>query len=95
MKSKENTYLKVLNIFGIIGTVITILCAIFIMIRKIGLIEELNFGAGAYYYADIPEFEKFINANYYNNQMPMWILVLLFLIWGYLMYHFWIWIDKK
>ncbi|MDY2725263.1 hypothetical protein BHF70_06985 [Anaerostipes sp. 494a] len=65
------------------------------MSRHLGLIDSLDFGAGAYYYADIPQFAKYVNGNYYTSPVPMWVLITLFLIWGYIMYRLWIWVDKK
>jgi hypothetical protein len=65
------------------------------MANHLGLVDSLDFGAGAYYYADIPGFEKLVNGNHYHSQTPMWLLILLFLIWGYAMYRFWAWIEKR
>lgn len=69
-------------------------CAAYIMFFHIGLADSLDFGAGAYYYADIPGFDRFVNGTHYTSETPMWVLILLFLAWGALMYKFWIWIDK-
>ena len=60
-----------------------------IMVRRIGLNPELDFGAGAYYYADIPDYEHRLNWDIYQAQLPFWVYVVLFLAWGALMY--WIW----
>lgn len=97
MENKKETpvYIKVLNIFGIASTVLAILYGIYIMIHHLGLIDSLDFGAGAYYYADMPGFENLVNASHYTSQTPTWVFILLFLAWGYLMYRFWVWIDKK
>ena len=51
--------------------------------------------AGAYYYADIPNFDKIINDEAYQAKLPFWVYVALFLGWGFLMYRLWSWIDKK
>ena len=51
--------------------------------------------AGAYYYADIPQFAKYVNGEHFKSAFPMWIHIVLFLIWGVLMYRLWIWLDKK
>ena len=45
------------KVLTVIVAVVTLLAVIYIMINRIGLQDELDFGAGAYYYADIPEFE--------------------------------------
>lgn len=63
--------------------------AVYIMVRRIGLNPELDFGAGAYYYADIPDYENRLNWDIYQAQLPFWVYVVLFLAWGALMY--WIW----
>ncbi len=81
-------------IVGIIVAV-TLVTALYIMINGLGLIDSLDFGAGAYYYADIPGFEKFVNGNAYTSSTPMWVLIALFLIWGALMYKLWVWLDKR
>lgn len=81
-------------IIGIIS-VITVLSAIYIMVNGLGLVDSLDFGAGAYYYADIPGFEKYVNGDAYSSSTPMWALIVLFLIWGAIMYKAWVWLDKK
>lgn len=73
----------------------SVLTALYIMANGLGLVESLDFGAGAYYYADIPAFEKFVNGSAYVSETPMWVLTLLFLVWGGLMYRLWTWADKK
>ncbi len=65
------------------------------MCQGLGLQENLDFGAGAYYYADIPNFEKFVNVVDFQTTIPMWVHIVLFLVWGYLMYKLWCWIDKR
>jgi hypothetical protein len=95
MKRKQSTYIRILNILGIVCTIAVILCGIYIMVNQMGLIPEFDFGAGAYYYADIPGFEKLVSGDHYANQTPMSVLILLFLAWGYIMYRLWVWLDKK
>lgn len=65
------------------------------MVNGLGLVDSLDFGAGAYYYADIPGFEKYVNGDAYSSSTPMWVLIVLFLIWGAIMYKAWVWLDKK
>ena len=69
--------------------------AVYIMVRRIGLNPELDFGAGAYYYADIPDYEHRLNWDTYQAQLPYWVYVLLFLAWGTLMYWLWKVIDRR
>lgn len=69
--------------------------AIILMCRQSGVVKEYDFGAGAYYYADIPGFEKIINDDIFVSSVPLWVHIVLFLIWGWLMFRLWGWIDKK
>ena len=75
--------------------VITLLLALYIMANRLGLSEELDFGAGAYYYADIPDYEKVVRDDTYHTSVPYWVHVVLFLCWGWLMYRLWVWIDSR
>lgn len=79
----------------IITGAVVIITAIYIMANGLGLSESLDFGAGAYYYADIPGFEKFVRNDAYDSHLPLWLAIVLFLAWGFLMYRLWVWIDKK
>lgn len=81
--------LKIILAAAILGLVGYIMC------NNLGLIDSLDFGAGAYYYADIPGFAELVNGSHYNSGTPMPVLILLFLVWGYLMYRLWVWLEKK
>lgn len=86
------------RIFKILGTIMVaafLLLTIYIMANGLGLVDDLDFGAGAYYYADIPQFSKYVDGEYFVSKFPMWLHILLFLIWGALMYKAWVWLDKK
>ena len=73
-----------------------ILCAaVYVMARRIGLNPELDFGAGAYYYADIPEYEKVLDWDTYQAQLPFWVYVVLFFAWGFFIYRIWKRMDRK
>ena len=72
-----------------------IIAALYIMGNGLGLVDSLDFGAGAYYYADIPEFSKYTDGAWYSSPVPMWVLILLFLIWGAFMYRIWGWMERK
>ena len=74
---------------------LTIAAAVYIMVRRIGLNPELDFGAGAYYYADIPEYEKVLDWDTYQARLPFWVYVALFLAWGAFMYWLWKRIKKQ
>ena len=76
-------------------SVATIVTAVYIMINGLGLVDSLDFGAGAYYYADIPDFQKYVDAEYYHTSIPMIVYILLFLAWGAIMFKLWGWLEKK
>ncbi|MBQ8328237.1 MAG: hypothetical protein IJX83_01260 [Lachnospiraceae bacterium] len=77
-------------IFGV-----SFIAAIWIMSHHMGLSEDLDFGAGAYYYADIPGFEKWFNSTPFASTVSSALIFLLFLVWGTLMMKLWLWIDRK
>lgn len=74
---------------------IVIVAAVYIMVNGLGLQDSLDFGAGAYYYADIPDFDKYVRQDAYQSHLPLWLAIILFLAWGALMYLLWVWIDKR
>ena len=90
MKKKAHVF----HILNIVVLMVTIVAALYIMAHGMGLIDSLDFGAGAYYYADIPGFEKYVDGSFYQSQTPMSVLILLFLIWGFLMYKGWGFLEK-
>ena len=79
----------------IIMVVTVLVLSVYILVNKLGLVEGYDFGGGAYYYVDIPEFEKIVNQDGYSAKTPLWVHVALFLSWGWLMWRLWLWIDKK
>ena len=92
MKANHNKTQKTLTAIISVG----VLCvAVFIMAKGMGLEENLDFGAGAYYYADIPDFDKYTEKTSLPTTLPYIAYVGLFLGWGVLMYILWKWIDKK
>ncbi len=70
-------------------------CAVVIAAKGMGLVDGYDFGAGAYYYADIPGFERFVDNDVYESSFPFWIYVAIFMLWGWAMYRLWIWIDRR
>ena len=86
---------KIFKVVTILVVVTILICAGWIMGRHLGLVAEYDFGAGAYYYADIPGFENIIKDEGYHTKVPYWVHVVLFLCWGWLMYRLWVWIDKR
>lgn len=94
-KSDQGKKSKVGQILLLLSMAVVLIGAVYIMANGIGLIDSLDFGAGAYYYADIPSFQRFVNGDAYSSETPMWLLILLFLAWGALMYRLWVWVDQK
>lgn len=84
-----------LGVAAILVGAATLIAVIYVMVRHLGLNPDLDFGAGAYYYADIPEYEKNLNWDIYQARLPFWVYLLLFLGWGALMYLLWKWVDKR
>lgn len=78
----------------VLVAVVTVLTALYIMVRGLGLSDALDFGAGAYYYADIPGFEKIFRDDAYSTTVPLWAHIVLFLGWGWLMYRLWCRIEQ-
>ena len=80
-----------------IGTIavaiVTLISAIYIIVNHLGLVDSLDFGAGAYYYADIPNFEDYNPV--FKTIVPRWVHIVLFLIWGGLMFWLWTWVDNN
>lgn len=83
------------TVFIVLLSVATLVTAVYIMINGLGLVDSLDFGAGAYYYADIPEFQKFVDPDYYHTSIPMFVYILLFLAWGAVMFKAWAWLEKR
>ena len=86
---------KISRVVTIVVVVITLSLSLYIMAARLGLVDSLDFGAGAYYYADIPDFQKYVREDVYKTNVPYWVHVVLFLCWGWLMYRLWVWIDRK
>lgn len=87
-------YITWLNRLAVAATIAAIAEAVHIMKNGFGLFEQLDFGAGAYYYEDIPGFASLVNGSHYQSPVSMPILIILFLIWGFLMYRLWTWMES-
>lgn len=85
---------KIFKVITVILAVVICIAAVYIMAKGLGLVEGLDFGAGAYYYADIPGFDKYVRDDAYDSQLPTWLAIVLFLLWGALMYALWKWVDR-
>ncbi len=90
MKESGN---RIVKVAAAVLAVATLVVAIYIMANGLGLSDTLDFGAGAYYYADIPEFEKY-DSNLVGNNLSTALAIVLFLLWGALMYWLWTKIDR-
>ena len=73
---------KLYKTVTILAVVAVLGCAVWIMARQLGLAPEYDFGAGAYYYADIPGYENVIRDDAYHTDIPVWIHIVLFLAWA-------------
>ena len=88
---------KIFKVITIVVVVITLFLAGWIMANKLGLVEGYDFGAGAYYYADIPteQYSEIVNEDAYQTSVPKWVFYVLFFGWGYLMWRLWIWVESQ
>ena len=77
----------------VVTAVTTLALALWIMVRNIGLSDDLDFGAGAYYYADIPNFQDYESRGIVTR-IPYWVYIALFLAWGFLMILLFLWVSK-
>lgn len=91
-KSLKDRIFKAVTVIVIVAV---ILLALYIMANRLGLVEGYDFGGGAYYYVDIPDFEKVLPYDSFHAKLPIWIYVFLFFAWGWLMWRLWLWIDRK
>ncbi len=82
------------SIAAIVVGVLAVAGAVYIMVRGLGLNPDLDFGAGAYYYADIPDYQKVLNWDVYSAQLPFWVYLLLFLGWGAVVWWLWKRMEK-
>ena len=92
---KEGTVGLIKKTLGVLFILGVLFLVIYIMVNGLGLIDSLDFGAGAYYDADSPQFAKYVNGEHFVSEFPMWLHILLFLIWGGVMYKLWSWLEKK
>jgi hypothetical protein len=82
------------SIAAIVVGVLAVAGAVYIMVRGLGLNPDLDFGAGAYYYADIPDYQKVLNWDVYSAQLPFCVYLLLFLGWGAVVWWLWKRMEK-
>ena len=85
--------MKAVKILSGVIFALSVLAAVYIIIHHMGITDGLDFGAGAYYYADIPEFERFIDDGAYQSPVSVWAIIGLFVLWGAVVYKLWTWIK--
>ena len=85
--------MKAIKILSGLIFVLAVFAAVYIVINHMGITDGLDFGAGAYYYADIPDFERFVDGDAYTSQVSSWVIIGLFLLWGAVVYKLWTWIK--
>ena len=79
----------------VIAAAATLISAVYIMYNRMGLSDELDFGAGSYYYADIPDFDKRVNFAPFVSDVPSWVIFVLFFVWAVAMWFLWKWVDSR
>ena len=84
----------IFRIVTVIMAVIIIIGAVYVMVNRLGLVEGYDFGGGAYYYVDIPNFDKVLPDDAYHAKTPVRVHVVLFFAWGWLMWRLWQWLDR-
>lgn len=85
---------RLVRIVTLLVSVAVLTISIYIMVCGLGLSNSLDFGAGAYYYADIPDYERFDQDVSGLSCVPKWMYYLLFFLWGYLMWRLWCRIER-
>ena len=82
------------SVAAVLVGILALAAAVYIMIRGLGLNPDLDFGAGAYYYADIPDYQNTLNWDTFTARLPFWVYLLLFFSWGALMWRLWKRLDR-
>ncbi len=94
----SNRHFKMIFRVVTVLTAVAIVCiAVWIMTLQMGLDDQMEFGAGAYYYTDNPQLQEEVSRakhSFYSG-IPTWIHIVLFLAWGWLMWRLWVWVDGK
>ena len=87
---------RIFRVITIAVVVITLVLVLYIILNHKGLVPEYDFGAGAYYYADIPadQYQEIDPDGAYHTSVPKWVFYVLFLAWGWLMWRLWCKIAK-
>ena len=85
------------SVVTVLAAVAIVSIAVWIMVRQMGLNNEMEFGAGAYYYTDNPQLQEEASRakQSFNTGIPTWVHIVLFLAWGWLMWRLWVWVDGR
>ena len=96
MPNKRRTKV-IFRVVTVLAAVAIVSAAIWIILRRQGLVDSYDFGAGAYYYADDPQLQDLAesSAESYSTAVPRWVHILLFFAWGWLMWRLWVWVDGR
>jgi len=96
MPAKRRTK-RIFSVVTVLAAVAIVSAALWIILRRQGLVDSYDFGAGAYYYADDPQLQDLAesSAKSYTTAVPTWVHIVLFLAWGWLMWRLWVWVDNK
>jgi len=97
MSSQKFLTTRKLNILSILVLASVIIAAMYIMHNNLGLIEGLDFGAGQYYYTDIPGWDKIFfgeKSITIGTNHPI-LFFSIFFLWGYACFKFLSWMETK
>ena len=95
---KDQKKITPLKIVGGAGTILFILASVaacYMMVNGMGQVPGIDFGPGQYYYTDIPGWQKYFVPDFYENHVPMSVLIALFFAWGIVMYRLWTFLEKR
>ena len=87
--SEKRSRRSVGSIAALVVGLLVLAAAVYVMVNGLGLNPDLDFGAGAYYYADIPDYQKTLDWDVYTARLPFWVYLLLFLLWGWIIWKVW------
>lgn len=87
---------RIMRVITIAVVVIILVLALYIILTRRGVVPEYDFGAGAYYYADIPteQYQEIDSDGAYRTSVPKWVFYVLFVGWGWLMWRLWCRISR-
>ena len=68
---------------------------VYIMVHHLGQVDGVLCGPGQYYYTDIPNWKEYFLKDYYDNKVPIGVLIAIFFAWALLMFKLWGWLDRK